>query len=61
MIAQQNKALELSKPDSNAGGRALPLAVSRAIIIEAGFAAQRQRSMAKKGLESELQQHWSWP
>ena len=43
MIAQQNKALELSKPDSNAGGRALPLAVSRAIIIEAGFAAQRQR------------------
>jgi len=43
-MAWQNKALELTKPGSTAGGRALRFARSRAIIIESGFAAQRQRS-----------------
>ena len=39
----QNKALELTKPGSTGGERALRFVGSRAIIIESGFAAQRQR------------------
>jgi len=45
LMAWQNKALELTKPGSTVGGRALPFAPSRASVIESCFAAQRQRSL----------------
>jgi len=43
-MTPSNKALELTKPGSHAGGRTLPFVGSRAIIIKSCFAAQRQRS-----------------
>jgi hypothetical protein len=49
-MPRQNKALELTKPGSIQGGRALSFAASRAIIIKSGFAAQRQRSADVTGV-----------
>ena len=50
-MAQPNKALELTKHGSIAGGRTLPSVGSRAIITKSCFAAQRQRSAASRRVE----------
>ncbi len=57
MMEPQNKALELSKPGPTVGGRALPFARSRAIIIESCFAAQRRRSADREGAKAR-QSRW---